>query len=216
MRQIYYFFTLTVFVIACANKPKFGSMTGNIYWKYNDYVGNKPDAGSQIYLYSNKKDLNKLETTADVQGNFNFDKLEIGEYLLIVVSENTTNSPQDQVRELQNSSNYLKEFFDFDLSNILPYKQKEVKLRDSLIWDMRSKNNEVNSNNKFLKQLEIIRKKEDTLRDLSEEVIKALPIDLTMKFGILTSYGNKFEIKRVTIEKDKATTEVFDFGITYM
>jgi len=191
-------------------------MTGNVYWKYNDYVGNKPDAGSKVYLYQNKKDATVLEATADVQGNFKFDKVETGEYLLIVVSKNTTNSPEDHVRELQNSSYYLKDFFDFDLSSVLPEKQREVKLRDSIIWNMRRKNNEENSGNKFLKQLDIIRKKEDTLKDVSAEIIKALPIALSMKFVTLTPYGNKFEIKRVTIEKDKVTNEVIDFGITYL
>ena len=191
-------------------------MTGNVYWKYNNYVGNKPDAGSKVYLYPNKKGTKALEATADVQGNFKFDKVETGEYLLIVVSENTTNSPEVHVKELQNSSYYLKDYFDFDFSSVLPDKQREVKLRDSIIWDMRTKNNDDNSGNKFLKQLDIIRKKEDTLKEVAAEIINALPIDLTMKFGILTSYGNKFEIKRVTIEKDKVTTEVIDFGITYM
>jgi len=216
MRLLSFLFALTIFITSCDNSPKYGSMTGNVYWKYNNYVGNKPDAGSKVYLYPNKKDGKALEATADVQGNFKFDKVETGEYLLIVVSENTTNSPEDHVRELQNNSYYLKDFFGFDFSSVLPDKQKEVKLRDSIIWDMRTKNNDDNSGSKFLKQLDIIRKKEDTLKDVAAEIIKALPVDLTMKFGILTSYGNKFEIKRVTIEKDKATTEVIDFGITYM
>jgi hypothetical protein len=30
----------------------YGTLTGNAYWKYNNYVGNKPDAGAEVTLYS--------------------------------------------------------------------------------------------------------------------------------------------------------------------
>jgi len=51
-----------------SKKPtEMGSLKGNVFWKYNNYVGNKPDAGTSIKLYS-LLDTSYLETaTCDVQ-----------------------------------------------------------------------------------------------------------------------------------------------------
>ncbi|MBS1928201.1 MAG: hypothetical protein JST95_06385 [Bacteroidetes bacterium] len=215
MRKFITPFFLLILLASCGHGV--GSLSGNVFWKYNNYVGNKPDAGSSIHLYPYEKKSKPLEATADVQGNFRFDKVSSGDYLLIVVSENTTASPDDIYRELFYSSRYLKDVFDFDFSTVKPDKQKEFQLQDSL--NRNSLTNESvdfsnsTSSDKLLKDIEDRQKKEKQLRDIAQEIIKAIPSDVSSKLGILI---NKVKLRRVTIEKDKTTTEVIDFGITYI
>ena len=89
---------ICVFLFSC--KPKPGSLAGNAYWKYNDYVGNKPDAGADVYLFSTDTSKSPLKTTSDVQGNFALNNLAPGKYLLVVSSKATNASSQDQVNAI--------------------------------------------------------------------------------------------------------------------
>jgi hypothetical protein len=196
-------------------KPDYGSLTGNVYWKYNNYVGNKPDAGSEVSLFPYKKNSKAIETKADVQGNFKFDKVETGEYLLIVSSENTTSSPEEAFNELRFSSEYFKDVFDFDLSKVAPEKQKEFLLRDSLLRDYQINSTKDYTSDKFLSQMDVEKKKQDTIRNIVKAINEAIPSDFKSKLGVNVIVGHKVKIKKIKIEKDKAATEVIDFGITY-
>ena len=94
-------------VVAVCNvevKIKTGSVTGMVTYKYNSYVGNKPDTNSTVILIS--KSVTSLPqsvahgfisnlpngcygTKVDGSGNYRFDNVPIGEYHLILISENT-------------------------------------------------------------------------------------------------------------------------------
>ena len=213
MRTLLVMFCITIALVSCG--PKYGSVTGNVYWKYNNYVGNKPDAGSIAYLYPYNKSSKPIEATADIQGNFRFDKAETGDYLLLVVSKNTTDSPEDHYHEIKLSSAYLRDVFNFEVSKILPDKQKEFHIRDSILLNFQITDKSSISGD-FLKHMDQVRKKKDTLRTVAEEIIKAIPSDIVMKLGILTSYGSKIKIKKIKVEADRSTNEVFDFGVTFM
>ena len=108
------FCLLSFSLISC--KPNYGSLTGNAYWKYNNYVGDKPDAGSEVYLFSQDTSEVPLEATCDVQGNFKFDKVETGDYMLVIKSKNTTNSAADQLQEIFTASTI--KYFGFYLGGI--------------------------------------------------------------------------------------------------
>ena len=97
----------------------YGTLTGNVYWKYNNYVGNKPDAGTTITLYSlDTVRVNlKLETNADVQGDYTIEKILPGKYLLKVNSENTTDCPERHVKNLVSISSEIHQLFNFDLND---------------------------------------------------------------------------------------------------
>jgi hypothetical protein len=218
MRIITFIFGLSILLSSCGTQ--YGSVSGNVYWKYNNFIGNKPDAGSDIYLYAYEKNSKSLDAKADVQGNFKFEKVPTGEYLLIIVSENTRDSPDEQLRKLISSSQYLKDVFDFDLDKTLPIKLTDFKFRDSSLNKMRDdimrsdiENHSKSGNaDNLLKQMGIENKKQDTLRNVASEIIEALPVDLIVKFA----YGKKIEIEKIKVEKEKSTTEVIDFGTTYM
>lgn len=87
------FLLLAITTLTSCSKGE-GEIKGNVYWKYNDFVGNKPDAGSKIELWgidtvSIKITNFKLETTADMNGNYAFENVPVGSYMLLVKSKNT-------------------------------------------------------------------------------------------------------------------------------
>jgi len=88
--------------------PKFGKVTGEVTYKYNDYVGSKPDTGAQMLLISKAvtslPDNLAYGTTSDLPegcyatkvsggGNYTFNNIPVGEYVLIFISKNTTPNP---------------------------------------------------------------------------------------------------------------------------
>lgn len=90
-------------------ESKKGNLTGSVSYFYNNYVGYKPDVNARITIISYETDykkytndelfyfardgikLNATErfytTRVDVSGNFNFTKIPVGKYLLIVSSK---------------------------------------------------------------------------------------------------------------------------------
>ena len=94
-----------------------GSFAGVVYWKYNDYVGNKPDIGSKVELYSldTIRGNLKYETSVDAQGNYKLEKVLPGSYLLILQSKNTTVCPEKLLQKLVGYSSEIKQLFNFDI-----------------------------------------------------------------------------------------------------
>ena len=85
-------------------KMKTGKLTGDVSYKYNNYVGNKPDTGAQVILVSKKvkslpdnvgygimKDAGEgvYSIKVDGSGKYTFDRLPIGEYYVVIISRNT-------------------------------------------------------------------------------------------------------------------------------
>ena len=85
---------------------KTGSVTGNVTYKYNNYVGNKPDTNSTVFLIS--KNVTSLPdsmawgwtfglenydgvyaTEVDGSGNYIFNNIPVGDYYIVIISENT-------------------------------------------------------------------------------------------------------------------------------
>jgi len=193
----------------------YGQLTGNVYWKYNNFVGNKPDAGSEAFLYSLdtlRKDV-KYEATCDVMGNFKFDKVPPGYYFLIVRSRNTTNSPDEHLERLLLYSSYLSRLFGYDIYQENKSQIKEYKVLDSLY------NKALMADEKdygsFSKKYDAYRKLEKQKMEFAETILDKLPKDFTSRIGLYTGYSKKIELSTVTIEEGKTTNEIIDFGITY-
>lgn len=83
---------------------KKGTVTGEVTYKYNDYVGSKPETGADVFLIS--KDVTSLPdglaygdtselpegcyaTKVSGSGKYTFNNVPVGEYDLIFVSKNT-------------------------------------------------------------------------------------------------------------------------------
>lgn len=207
MKPIY--ILLAVAILACA-KPK-STVSGNAYWNYNKYVGDKPDAGTSIYLFSSDTSKLVLKTECDVQGNFQIDNVEIGDYTLVAESKNTNASASDIFYALMNApslgvnlkaidSTLFNRAFDYHFKQMHfdidpdPFLSTDEKLRyyDSAILVRRLSN------------------------QYAESLLKKIP-DNSKLLKTLGMVGfRKLRVFSITVEKNKKTVQVIDFGNTYM
>lgn len=80
-------------LIGCANKH--GSISGGAYWR--DVEGNRPDTGTEVFLFPADTSIDPLKTICDAQGNFSFTNVPVGDYSLVARSRATTSSYADQL-----------------------------------------------------------------------------------------------------------------------
>lgn len=204
-------FILISILTSCTKKP--GTLTGNVYWKYNNYVGNKPDAGSKVKLYSlTDKDL-IFETSTDVAGNFKIEDILPGKYFLIIKSGNTTDSPKDHLDNLLDNSEQIKSIFGFDIKKFTNKIQEINKLQQEY------QNILVDNNEKkyggLSKQIDKYQKIQSEVKSKSLDLISKFPSDFKTNIGMYTGYDKSFHFSNIEIKEDKTTNENIDFGITY-
>jgi hypothetical protein len=193
----------------------YGTLTGNAYWKYNNYVGNKADAGAEIILYSLdtiRGNLN-FEATADVQGNYKIEKILPGSYLLIVRSKNATDCPDSHFRNLRIYRDKIKQLFGFDIEK---YKTQidEINILDSLYFNS---SDNFPSNGSLSQMTASIAKTEAISKQITEKIEKlfeAFPDDFKSKIKLYSGYSNAYDFSIIRIEEDKTENIVTDFGIT--
>lgn len=193
----------------------YGTLTGNAYWKYNNYVGNKADAGAEITLYSldTIRGNIKFEAIADVQGNYKIEKLLPGNYLLIVRSKNATDCPDIHLSNLKVHSDKIKQIFGFDLEK---YKTQldEISVLDSLYF----KSIDDFPSNGSLSQMSASIAKTDAISkqrlNKIEKLLEAFPNEFKSKIKLYTGYSNAYDFSKITIEEGKTENVVTDFGIT--
>src|SRR5579872_1228529 len=95
--------------------PQTGTIAGSAFWKYNDFIGNKADAASEVWLYRDSVAA-PLKTECDFQGSFKFDNLKPGKYLIIIKSKNAKDDWSDNYIQLRYAP--LSEYFTKDISSI--------------------------------------------------------------------------------------------------
>lgn len=189
-----------------------GSFAGVVYWKYNDYVGNKPDIGSKVELYSldTIRGNLKYETSVDAQGNYKLEKVLPGSYLLILQSKNTTVCPEKLLQKLVGYSSEIKQLFNFDI-DIYKTQLDEIHNLDSIagviIEDKFEKYNPSERLAKFYS-------KQKESRDKAEKLIQSFPNSFTSKIGIYTGYTYSLEFSSIRITESKVENNNTDFGIT--
>jgi hypothetical protein len=193
----------------------YGTLTGNAYWKYNNYVGNKADAGAEITLYSldTIRGNLKFEATADVQGNYKIEKIIPGSYLLIVRSKNATDCPDTHFSNLRIYGAKIKQLFGFDIEK---YKTQldEINVLDSLYF--KSSDN-FPSNGSLSQMTASIAKTDAILKQRTEKIEKlfeAFPADFKSKIKLYTGYSNAYDFSTIRIEEGKTENIITDFGIT--
>lgn len=192
----------------------YGTMTGNAYWKYNNYVGNKADAGAEIELYSldTVRGNLKYEASADVQGNYRIEKVLPGSYFLMVRSKNATDCPERHLDNLVLYENYMKQLFGLDIDN---YKTQldEIKNLESTFTAILTDNDEKKYgglSGKIDKYTAIERE----MREKAEKLLEGLPDDFKKKIHLYTGYSNAYDFTTIRIEEGKTENENSDFGIT--
>lgn len=191
----------------------YGSLTGNAYWKYNDYVGNKPDAGAEITLYSldTARGNLKFEAIADVQGNYKIDRVPPGKYFLIVRSKNVKDCPDSHLDKIKLYSNYLNQLFSFDIDKYSD-KIQEINILESLANAALGAEDEgYESISKALGNYYMYKEQS---RDKANELFKLFPDDFIGKIKLFTGYSNAYDFETIFIEENKSTNKITDFGIT--
>ena len=194
---------LCVIMSSCSFFNGHGSLSGNCYWKYNDYVGNKADAGAEIELYSLDDMELKYKVTADLNGNYKIEEVPVGKYFLIIHSKNTTDCPRSHLDNLSIYNDKIKLLFGFDIKK---YKAQlnEIEKLDSLsnysLFDKESTDDYY--------------KYEKLANEKAIKLIESFPKDFKNKIKLYTGYSYTYDFSTITIEKDKNINVISDFGIT--
>lgn len=212
MRKLLLIVSIVLVLSSCTKKP--GILTGNVYQKYNNYVGNKPDAGSEVKLYSKTNKETNYETTTDVSGNFKIEDIPPGKYFLIVQSENTTDSAEDHLDNLLIYSDDIKKVFGIDIKKYKKEIDEITKLKDEyqrLLTDTSGGN----SYEALTRQMDAYQKVESKIKENSLSLISKFPSEFKTKLGLLTGYDNSFSFNNIEIKEAKTANQNVDFGITY-
>lgn len=201
---------MLVFILtSCTKKP--GTLTGNVYWKYNNYVGNKPDASSKINLYSIADKNIHFETSTDIAGNYKIEEIPPGKYFLIIKSGNTTDAPQDHLNNILTHSEGIKSIFAFDIKKF----KKEITEIDKLQQEYENLSINVNNYEGLSKQIAKYEKIEREIKNKSVDLISKFPPDLKSKIELYTGYDKSLNFSNIEIKEAKTTNENVDFGTTY-
>lgn len=213
MKKIFTIACAALCLVACTKDP--GSVSGNVYYKYNNFVGNKPDAGASIKLFKADEAAKgpNYETTTDVQGNYKIENVIPTEYLLMIQSKNTTAKDSEIFDQLIANSKEIKEVFGADIDAI----KKEIEEVNTL--DVKA--SEAYSN--AMSDLSASGKKYVTeygsILKLRNEKVKAilakLPADLQKHLGLANGVGQKIELKKLTVNEAQNSQNNTDFGLTY-
>jgi hypothetical protein len=199
-----------ILIYSCSTKKpiEYGSLTGNIYWKYNNFVGNKPDAGSDIKVFSLKDSTLTYKAVADVRGDYRIDSIPTGYYLVSIESENTKTDGIECFENLDRHKRDLDTVFKTNISQLLNRHAEKI-------------NNFVQLARKGLldnnggKALDLYSRYNDSARHYADIVIDSLPKKFLQEFIIIGTGGSKLNFKTVNIQKGKTENIVTDFGITY-
>lgn len=188
---------------SCARKK--GTCTGNVFYKYNNYVGNKPDAGAKILLYPKDSTERTIESMCDVSGNFKFENVPVGQYMLVAVSKETTcNCDEDLVKIFGTD---VGKYFNIDFKKQLPAlaSQYEQNLKNPI--------SAIDTNTYSSENPKLYRLSDCDSLMLSIPILNRLIHDVgTMKFGAISP---KKYYKIIEIKANETTNEIVDFGISY-
>ena len=192
----------------------YGILTGNVYWKYNDYVGNKADAGALITLYSldSIRGNVKYETTADVDGDYKFEKVLPGRYFLIVRSKNTTARPTLQISSIVIFADEMKQLFAFDIDKYKNQLAEIDKLDSTYTAILIDDNDKYGGLSNKIDKYETI---EEEMIQKSEKLIEMFPDNFKSELGLEYRYSNAFYLYFIIIEEGETENENTDFGITW-
>lgn len=188
-----------------------GTVSGNVYWKYNNYVGNKPDAGSEVALMQITNPAIRHKTKCDIQGNFKIEGVTPGRYFLQIKSQNTKQDPIFYTRLFRIYKENLDSVYEIKVSSFRNDLQNEI---DELYKQ------QVELNKRMTQMKYPIYKKENDKLEKElllkiKEWIESMPIEFKNKLSIYTSVHESLDYSVLEIKENKNETVVTDFGITY-
>ena len=212
------FLVISLLIIAltsCTKKP--GILIGNVFWKYNDYIGNKPDSGTEINIYSLTDKKCKYKTTADISGNYKIESIVPGKYFIIMQSSNTTDSPEDHLDNLLVNSDELKTLFGFDVSKFKDEINEINLLKDK--YDKVLSDTDLDKYGGIDKKITAYDKIQDDIKNKSISLIQKFATEFESKldsqFGLYYVYFKSFDFATIEIKENQTSTKNTDFGTTY-
>src|SRR6478735_6273126 len=99
-------------LLPCLAIAQKGSINGKAFFIYNENVRNRADVGARVKLIAKNDQSFRKETTVDLQGNYSFDDLTPGEYMLVLTSKNTKEDPITSVESLMMYADFLNNWSD--------------------------------------------------------------------------------------------------------
>ncbi len=191
----------------------YGTLKGNVSWKENNDAANKADAGAEATLYfldSTRNGL-KYETTADVQGNYTFEKLMPGRYFLIVRSKNTIDCPEQHLQKLFIFKSFFEQLFGFNINDY----QAEIKIIKDLNMQAGKVSKEEDAKygghpNKLAK----ITSLKNEMRNKADELIKGFPNDFKQVIKLSNGYSNAYYFMGIQLDEGETDNKMSDFGIS--
>lgn len=183
-----------------------GTVSGNVFWKYNKFVGDKPDAGAEVYLFSTDSTIDPLKAETDVAGNYKFEDVPVNRYLLVIQSKNTTTNGYDQLYEffMNSVQNYFKaDINSTEAKKALDYNHEIEIAKIKAIQDDQYADSVMYYNS------------------VTEKLSDSLLNDLEKRSSIISKYfklgrmSKKLKIYEIPIKNGETVTKVTDFGITY-
>jgi hypothetical protein len=215
MKKTVFLVIAALAIVSCTKNP--GSFSGNVFYKFNDFVGNKPDAGSAVKLYNVDKGAEpaKYEAITDVQGNYKIENVAPADYLLFIQSKNTTAKLTDIVDQLVANSKEVKDVFGASTDGIKT-KNEELKAiavkMDKAYANAMEHASETAVSDGYIKEYgELIKEKEEK----TKAILSEMPKELQAALAITEGTGPKVELKKVQVEEAKNAQNNTDFGITY-
>jgi hypothetical protein len=157
-----------------------GSISGNVYWKYNNYVGNRPDAGSEIVLIQLTHPAIQHKAKCDIQGNYKIEGIIPGRYFLQIKSHNTKQDPIFYTRLFKIFKENLDSAYEIKVSNFRNDLQNEI---DEL-YEQQVELNKRMTQMKYTAYRKENDKIEKELQVKIKDWIESMPIEIKNKLGI--------------------------------
>jgi hypothetical protein len=187
------------------------SIKGNVFYKYNDFVGNKADAGSTVYLFYSDNNKKYQETKCDLAGNFAFENLDTGNYLIAVLSENVRQFAERHAREYKyiNSKKYFGVEIDKSLFDSIDIYKKNY---DQLIASRPNKKKQLKE---WESKMEIVRSNYiGSDRIIENYLDKSTPYKKDLSFPLFEMGGKALYLKEVGLNnQNKTATIIVDYGL---
>lgn len=188
-----------------------GAISGNVFWKYNNYVGNKADAGSEVVLIQLTNPAIRHKTKCDLQGNYKIEGIIPGRYFLQIKSQNTKQDPIFYTRLFKIYKETLDSAYEIKVSGFRNDLQKGIDELYQQQFDLNKRMTQMKYAN-YRKENDKIEK---GLLNKIKEWIESMPIEFKNKLGIYTHIHESLDYSVMEIKEDKSETVITDFGITY-
>jgi hypothetical protein len=200
MMKYFLFLLLMPLTIQAQN----GSIAGNVFYKYNDFVGNRPDAGATVKVFPLANPASFKKATVDLQGNFAITNLDTGKHLVIVISKETNQDPYLGYFAFVVYGKYIDKYFGFNPKTIDTALQNaiESKHQEYFEYGVTKKAN--------------FKKIEKTKTEIMEMVFKffnELPLEKMVNTGITLPTDN-FQLQELVVNDKPSEKLIIDFGIS--